>query len=292
MEADRSGGCSFIPGARAHGGCAAGVVMPIQQLASDVNDAEEAELRRLEGGAPPPAAAPTLQPPPPAKRPRTAPAQAAADELLFSEAALRGKEAGAPLGRLELRRLSSGAAVVRWRPDKGGVATEVDTVAIKEIQNSKREKKMAMIRLTVWGGPPPPPCYIFNFLVGGSGAFDANFEAMMRFKDTLQPLLTKPDPATTSAGAPPVAATGRPGPSQPPSASSSSSATAAAAAAVGGPRVKREYDVPTAGGGGGGGLQLKDLESQACLEADPELAATYRMLVVQSGALIEAEFEP
>jgi hypothetical protein len=39
-------------------------------------------------------------------------------------------------------------------------------------------------------------------------------------------------------------------------------------------------------------LQLKDLESQACLEADPELAATYRMLVVQSGALIDAEFEP
>ena len=28
--------------------------MPLQQLASDVNDAEEAELRRLEGGAPPP----------------------------------------------------------------------------------------------------------------------------------------------------------------------------------------------------------------------------------------------
>ena len=122
-----------------------GVVMPIQQLASDVNDAEEAELRRLEGGAPPPAPASTHQPPPPAKRPRTAPPQAAADELLFSEAALRGKEAGAPLGRLELRRLSSGAAVVRWRPDKGGAETEIDAAAIKEIQNSKREKKASRV---------------------------------------------------------------------------------------------------------------------------------------------------
>ena len=120
--------------------------MPIQQLASDVNDAEEAELRRLEGGAPPPAPASTHQPPPPpAKRPRTAPPQAAAGELLFSEAALRGKEAGAPLGRLELRRLSSGAAVVRWRPDKGGAETEIDAAAIKEIQNSKREKKASRV---------------------------------------------------------------------------------------------------------------------------------------------------
>ena len=159
-----------------------GVVMPIQQLASDVNDAEEAELRRLEGGAPPPAAASTLQPPPPAKRPRTAPPQAAADELLFSEAALRGKEAGAPLGRVELRRLASGAAVVRWKPDKGGVATEIDAAAIKEIQNSKREKKMAMIRVNMKGGPPPPPGHIFNFLVGGSGAFDSNFEVAMRLE--------------------------------------------------------------------------------------------------------------
>ena len=45
----------------------------VNQLASDVNDAEEAELRRMEGGAPPPA--------PPGKRPRTAPPQATADEL-------------------------------------------------------------------------------------------------------------------------------------------------------------------------------------------------------------------
>ena len=153
--------------------------MPLQQLASDVNDAEEAELRRLEGGAPPPppAAASALQPPPPAKRPRTAPLPAAAaDELLFSEAALRGKEAGAPPGRLELGRRSSGGALVRWRPDKGGASTEIDVAAIKEIQNSKREKRMAMIRVTMKGGPPPPPGHIFNFLVGGGGAFDANFE--------------------------------------------------------------------------------------------------------------------
>ena len=40
---------------------------------------------------------------------------------------------------------------------------------------------MAMIRVNIKGGPPPPPGHIFNFLVGGSGAFDANFEvAMMR----------------------------------------------------------------------------------------------------------------
>ena len=86
----------------------------VNQLASDINDAEEAELRRMEGGAPPPgeqegqqgqrrqewqddidwgeeggegggaggrASASTHQPPPPAKRPRTAPPQATADEL-------------------------------------------------------------------------------------------------------------------------------------------------------------------------------------------------------------------
>ena len=131
----------------------------------------------------------------------------AADELLFSEAALRGKEGGAPPGRLELRRRSSGGALVRWRPDKGGASSEIDVAAIKEIQNSnpspspspnpnpnpnpnpspspnpnqeiqnsKREKRMAMIRLTMKGGPPPPPGHIFNFLVGDGGAFDANFE--------------------------------------------------------------------------------------------------------------------
>jgi hypothetical protein len=156
--------------------------MPLQQLASDVNDAEEAELRRLEGGAPPPppAAASPLQPPPPAKRPRTAPPPAAAaDELLFSDAALRGKEAGAPPGRLELRRLSSGGALVRWRPDKGGASTEIDVAAIKEIQNSKREKRKAMIRVTMKGGPPPSPGHIFNFLVGGGGAFDSHFEVAL-----------------------------------------------------------------------------------------------------------------
>ena len=86
---------------------AAGVVM-VNQLASDVNDAEEAELRRLESGAPPPAPASTLQPPPRAKRLRTAPTivemdinsdsdsdapQATADELLFS-----GEPVGMPAG--------------------------------------------------------------------------------------------------------------------------------------------------------------------------------------------------
>ena len=39
-----------------------------------------------------------------------------------------------------------------------------------------------------------PPGHIFNFLVGGDGAFDASFEAVLRFKDKLQPLLTKVDP--------------------------------------------------------------------------------------------------
>ena len=128
-----------------------------------------------------------LQPPSP---------QATADELLFSEAALRGKEAGAPPGRLELRRRSSGGALVRWRPDQGGASTEIEVAAIKEIQNSKREKRMAMIRVTMKGGPPPPPGHIFNFLVEGDGAFDASFEAVLRFKDKLQPLLTKVDPRT------------------------------------------------------------------------------------------------
>ena len=46
------------------------------------------------------------------------------------------------------------------------------------------------------GGPPPPPGHIFNFLVGGDGAFDSSFEAVLRFKDKLQPLLTKVDPQT------------------------------------------------------------------------------------------------
>ena len=55
----------------------------VNQLASDINDAEEAELRRMEGGAPPPASASTHQPLPPAKRPRTAPPQATADELFI-----------------------------------------------------------------------------------------------------------------------------------------------------------------------------------------------------------------
>ena len=151
----------------------------IRQLASDVDLDEEAELRRLEGGAPPPAPASTLQPPPPAKRPRTVPPQPTVDELLFSEAALRGKEANAPLGRLELRRLSSGAAAVRWRPDKGGGATEIDVAAIKEIQNSKREKKMAMIRVSMKVAGAPP--HIFNFLVQRD-AFDADFEAAMRLQ--------------------------------------------------------------------------------------------------------------
>ena len=42
---------------------------------------------------------------------------------------------------------------------------------------------MAMIRVNIKGGPPPPPGHIFNFLVGGSGAFDANFEVgMMRLQ--------------------------------------------------------------------------------------------------------------
>ena len=80
----------------------------------------------------------------------------AADELLFSEAALRGKEAGAPPGRLELRRRSSGGAVVRWRPDKGGASTEIDVAAIKEIQNSKHENRMAMIKVTMKGGSISP----------------------------------------------------------------------------------------------------------------------------------------
>ena len=100
--------------------------------------------------------------------------------MLFSEAALRGKEAGAPLGRLELRRLSSGGALVRWTPGEGGASTEIDVAAIKGIQNSKREKRMAMIRVTMKGGPPPPPGHIFNFLVGGGGAFDASFEVRAR----------------------------------------------------------------------------------------------------------------
>ena len=80
----------------------------------------------------------------------------AADELLFSEAALCGKEAGAPPGRLELRRRSSGGAVVRWRPDKGGASTEIDVAAIKEIQNWKRENRMAMIKVTMKGGSISP----------------------------------------------------------------------------------------------------------------------------------------
>ena len=188
--------------AHAHAAALRPRIHMIRQLASDVNLDEEAELRRLESGAPPPASAPTHQPPPPAKRPRTAPPQPAVNELLFSESALRGKEAGAPLGQLELRRLSSGVAEVRWRPDKSGSATEIEVGAIKELQNSKREKKMAMIRISMKGIGAPP--HIFNFLVSRD-ALDANFEAMMRFKDTLQPLMTRDDPPAR-ASQPPVAA--------------------------------------------------------------------------------------
>ena len=53
----------------------------VNQLASDINDAEEAELRRMEGGAP--GSASSHQPPPPTKRPRTAPQQATTDELFI-----------------------------------------------------------------------------------------------------------------------------------------------------------------------------------------------------------------
>ena len=59
---------------------APGVIM-VNQLASDINDAEEAELRRMEGGAP--GSASSHQPPPPTKRPRTAPQQATTDELFI-----------------------------------------------------------------------------------------------------------------------------------------------------------------------------------------------------------------
>ena len=139
----------------------------IRQLQSDVNLDEEAELRRLESGAPPPMPAVYQAPPPPtssALMPPPAAKRAKIDKLFDEPAMCKQPNKAEPLGRLEVQKVEKGAQI-EWQPDTRNISgKKMYARDVKTIQVTKPESNKAMVQIVAKSDAK----HIFNFLVPGS----------------------------------------------------------------------------------------------------------------------------
>ena len=138
----------------------------IRQLQSDVNLDEEAELRRLESGAPPPMPAVYQAPPPTssALMPPPAAKRAKIDKLFDEPAMCKQPNKSEPLGRLEVQKVEKGAQI-EWQQDTRTISgKKMYARDVKTIQVTKPESNKAMVQIVAKSDAK----HIFNFLVPGS----------------------------------------------------------------------------------------------------------------------------